>query len=705
MKNHYIFLFLISSIIYLINAQNIFILEKAEEKTSSNKNILSFEIKAGIIESIESDIEFQIQSEFYEDTKYIKDKNIECNIPKTLEASFGTEIFIKCFIDLYEADCLKANKIKFNKFIKNEKLKIDEKKQSILGNEFLFEQRYKEEKKEKAEPIKADTEFTAEKVIIEQFKDNKLIFLIKGQFNSIWNLAFDFELIINKGIKSKCKSPNLIFEKEGNINCTLDIDITDDKLMDNIKKGLVIEENIYKIKRILGEEKVFKFNIKEGNKLEIKDLNKNKEINKKEEEDEDKRNEWEIQREIERRKKEKEREEEKKKKDQEDLEILLKKRQQIIEEENKKNNEPFSIFGYNKKNDNPSNNDNQNNNNNYNINNNQENEVIDYNSNVKLVHLQIRYSYDIIYYMFYALTPIPLGHKIKVGLTLSTGNYNYGDSNKLSRNLILKAEEEISPNDKSVIVEYVARFECAQCKKIVLDPNKIYGAKVYNIPKEEYLLDAISVNQNGYFQKNQMTSPPLYITQNIFNQNCMIELAGNFFNKNKFFISKFALNLIGTGYYNPNRNITLYCNLNEREIFSCPIQENINNFEFTLEPLIVNKRENIIIDNSKMTKDRMVFHASCQNINNNAAINIGISNNNNNINNQKDPIKNPEQMPDVLIQKRTNWKKIIYIIIILIVAYYILSKYCCKKEEDTNVEYDSRWRVSSESYGLRSRGW
>ena len=26
-------------------------------------------------------------------------------------------------------------------------------------------------------------------------------------------------------------------------------------------------------------------------------------------------------------------------------------------------------------------------------------------------------------------------------------------------------------------------------------------------------------------------------------------------------------------------------------------------------------------------------------------------------------------------------------------------------EEDNNVEYDSRWRVSSESYGLRSRGW
>ena len=486
----------------------------------------------------------------------------------------------------------------------------------------------------------------------------------------------------------------------------MEIDVNNYRLIDNLKNGITIEENIYKVKRVFSEEKVFKFCIKEGIKLEIKDLNTNKEISKTDEEEDDKKSEWDIQREIERRRREKEREEEKKKKDQEDLETLLKKRQQIMNEENKKNTynlyNPYSIFG-NNNNNNPSNNNNQNNN--IYIKN-QENEEIDFNSNVKLVHLQVRYSYDIIYYMFYALTPIPLGHKIKVGFTLSTGNYNYGDSNKLSRNIILKTEEEISPNDKSVIIEYVARFECPQCKKIVLDPNKIHGAKVYNIPKEEYLLDAINVNQNGYLQKSKMTSPPLFITENIFNQNCMIELGGNFFNKNKFFISKFALTLIGTGYYNPNRNITLYCSLNEREIFSCPIQENINNFEFILEPLIVNQKENIIIDNSKMTRDRMIFHASCQQLNNISPMNMGISTNNyNNNQKQNDPIKNPEQMPDLLIQKKTDWKKIIYIIVILIVAYYILSKFCCKKEEDNNVEYDSRWRVSSESYGLRNSNW
>ena len=95
-----------------------------------------------------------------------------------------------------------------------------------------------------------------------------------------------------------------------------------------------------------------------------------------------------------------------------------------------------------------------------------------------------------------------------------------------------------------------------------------------------------------------MINPPLYITENIFNQNCMLELAGNFFNKNKFFISRFPLILIGVGYYNNNRNITIYCNLNERELFSCPINENINNFEFKIEQLIINQKDNnIIIDN------------------------------------------------------------------------------------------------------------
>ena len=315
--------------------------------------------------------------------------------------------------------------------------------------------------------------------------------------------------------------------------------------------------------------------------------------------------------------------------------------------------------------------------------------------------------------MFYALTPIPLGHKIKVGFKISTNNYNFGEQNIINKNIILKAEEEITPNDKSVIVEYITRFECNQCKKLVLDKNNIYGAKIYNIPNAEYLLDAINVNQMGnYLQKSKMQSPPLYITENIFNQNCKLELAGNFFNKNKFFISRFALKLIGTGYYNPNKNITIYCNLNEREIFSCPINDNLNNFEFILEQLIIDQKENIIIDNSKITRDRMTFHASCQIYNNNYGSSpINTLGNINQYQNQNQNLKNSEAMPDILIKKRTNWKKIGLIIFALISVYFIITKCCCKKEEEENEEYNnSRWRVSSssyggETYGLRSRGW
>ena len=727
MKNVFV-LFLLSSFLLLINTQTIYILESAKEKSSSDKNILSFDIKAGINENIESNINFQIESEFYDGNNYIKQKNIGCIIPKTLDVSFGSKIDIKCSIDLYEIECLKSNKVKFIRLIKNENLEISDLKQNIIGNDLIYEKRIKEEKKkekekEKEKEIKADIVFTAESIKVEKFIGNKLIFIIKGQYNSMFTLGFDFELIINNNdnIKSKCNSPNLIFEKQANINCTL---IIEPDIFDSLSNGIEINENIYKIKRSFKEEKVLQFKIKNDEKLEIKDFKKNENKIEKEDKEEDKKSEWEIQREIEKRRIEKEKEDEKRKKDQEELENLLKQRQQIEKEQNNKNNNyNYQNNDYNRNNNNYNQNNNNynynyNQNNNYNNNNNQNNEMdfIDYNSNVKLIHLQIRYSYDIIYYMFYALTPIPLGHKIKLGFTITTNNYNYGESNKINKNIILKTEEEITPNGKSVIVEYVTRFECPNCKKLVLDKNNIYGAKIYNIPNEEYLLDAININQNGnYLQKSKMISPPLYITENIFNQNCFIELAGNFFNKNKFFISKFELILIGTGYFNANKNVTLYCNLNEREIFSCPIYETLNNFEFKLESLIVNQKENIIIDNSKVSRTGMTFHCSCQTINNNIAQQFGNiannPNNANNINNQNNPIKNPEQMPDVLIQKKTNWKKILYIVISIIVAYYIISKCFCKKEEDnSNEEYDSRWRVSSanyggETYGLRNRGW
>ena len=736
MKNIFLFFILSSLFISLINSQSIFILESAEEKSSSDKNILTFTIQAGINEDISSNINFQIESEFYENDKYIKDKRIDCTIPKASDVSFGTKINIKCSIDLYYIDCLKSNKVKFIKFIKNDNLEIYDQKQNVLGNNFLFEKRLKEtekdkekdkdkEKEKKELDIKADYEFTADKITYIQYNGNQLSFLIKGQYDSIFTPSFDFDLIINRNIKTKCKSPGLFLTKEGSINCTLTIDPFNNNILESIKDGIEIKENIYRLQRSFNDDKVFKFSIREGDKLEIKDFNLNKgQIFKEKEEDEDKKSEWEIQREIEKRRREKEREEEKKKKDQEELENLLKRRQQVEKEQNKNNNyNPFYTPSEYDKNQNKNNNNNfnypnnnYNNNNNFFNNQNDDNEQIDYNSNVKLIHLQVRYSYDIIYYMFYALTPIPQGHKIKVGFTISTGGYNYGEFNKINKNIVLKAGESITPDDKSIIVEYYARFECPQCKKLVVDKNNIYGAKVFNIPNDEYLLDAVNINQMGnYLQKNKMENPPLYIAENIFNQNCMLELAGNFFNKNKFFISKFPLTLIGTGYYNSNKNVTVYCNLNEREIFSCPIQENINNFEFKLDQFIINKKDNIIIDNSKITRDRMTFHASCQ-----AYSNYGLGGPNNNYggnnpvsnSNQNDFLKNSEQMPDILIKKRKNWKKIFMIIASLIISYYVISKCCCKKEEEENEEYNnSRWRVSSssygggETYGLRSRGW
>ena len=76
MKNVFV-LFLLSSFLLLINTQTIYILESAKEKSSSDKNILSFDIKAGINENIESNINFQIESEFYDGNNFITGEFLE----------------------------------------------------------------------------------------------------------------------------------------------------------------------------------------------------------------------------------------------------------------------------------------------------------------------------------------------------------------------------------------------------------------------------------------------------------------------------------------------------------------------------------------------------------------------------------------------------------------------------------------------------
>ena len=295
--------------------------------------------------------------------------------------------------------------------------------------------------------------------------------------------------------------------------------------------------------------------------------------------------------------------------------------------------------------------------------------------------------------MFYALTPVPLGHKIKVRFSITKYNYDNGYNEAENKYIILKTEEEITTNDRNIIIEYVARYDCQQCKKMIIDKNSIQGAKVYNIPEDQYSLDAIYTNQNNYISRSKMQTPPLYITDNIYTQNCLIYLNGNFFNKNKFFASKFALNLMSAGYYN-NKNVTVYCSLNERSIFSCPVTENLDNFEYKLQQFVIDQKENIIIDNSYVAREGMPNRVSCQ-----------VGNNMLQTNNDDKTNENIEE------KKGWNWKRIIIIIIIIIVLYYLISKYCCEKEEEYSDEYNSRWRVSSsnygggETYGLRSRGW
>ena len=288
--------------------------------------------------------------------------------------------------------------------------------------------------------------------------------------------------------------------------------------------------------------------------------------------------------------------------------------------------------------------------------------------------------------MGYALTPIPLGHKIKLRFSITKYNYDSGYNDQENKYIVLKTEEEINPNDKNIIVEYVARYDCQDCKKIILDKNYIQGAKIFNIPNDPYYLDAIYVNKEKHLTKNNMQSPPLYITDNIYNQNCLITLNGNFFNKNKFFASKFALNLIAVGYYANNKNLTVYCGLNERGIFSCPIKDNLNNFEYKLEQFTIDQKENIIIDNSYIARDGVINHVNCQPGNN---LHMSIGNNM--------PINNEEKLEEG--KKRFTWKSIIFWIIILIVIYYFISKFCCQKEEEYSEEYNNRWRVASFSYG------
>ena len=690
-----LFYILLLCLLVYSHSVSIYILEKAKESDDSSKTTsLSFNISGGVDQGFNEDKFFKIKTEIYRDTTLLETKNTECKIPSSPQATFGTQLIIRCEIDLISSK--EANNIKFIEFVQNENddPKINDINKHILGNILSFSKKIE---------VKFDIEFIAESIKFVKCLEDKYIFSLKGQYTSnfIRSFSFDLPLNDNEQLKAKCESPNIYVPKDELINCTL-IMLKDDKFKESLKKGIQLKESYYNTININDEKKILKIKIKNNKKnISLNEITCNtggiydyfksvfapkkqtEEIKKEDEE----QNNWEKQREEERRrrkeKEEREREEAKKRRDQEDLENLLKRREKEREEQEKKRK--YDIDNNDKNNNNPTKFE-------IDIRNQKNDDEIDYNSNVKLIHLQVRYSNGYIYYMFYALTPIHVGHKIKVRFSITKYDYDSGFNNQEYKYIILKTEDGISTNEKNIIVEYMAKYDCEQCKKMIIDKNSIQGATIYNIPDDQYFLDAISTNKNTYLSKSTIQNPPLYITDNLYSQNCLIYLSGNFFNKNIFFASKFSLTLIGTDYYN-NRNVTVYCGLNERSVFTCPINTNLINFEYKVEKLIVDQKENIIIDNSIINRNGMINRVNCQVDNNNFQ---------NNDNKPKEPLEE---------KKGWNWKRIIIIILVIIVLYYLISKYCCEKEEEYSDEYNSRWRVSSsnysggETYGLRSRGW
>ena len=482
--------------------------------------------------------------------------------------------------------------------------------------------------------------------------------------------------ILNKNItnyEKYVKTSNSSEHQENNISYNNYSDSIDNK-KNNTKK--VLREHW---KRIFGN--------KGGTKIE-------NEIDREEE----RQRRWEKEKEEEKRRKkeeeEKEKEEEKRRKEQEEMSKIMRERQRKEKEEREReNNESLK----NRQNDI---------NNNYIIN--YEKELREFlnqkNIDAKLMHVQFRYSDNKIYYMFYSLTQIPKGHKIKIKTLISKYNDNTGIEETENKYLILRADDEIDKNGRNIIVEYTNSFDCRNCIKIMLYKSDIEGATIYNIPEEQSLLDAIAVNKNNYVSKNNIKSPLLYITENVSNRNCLINLEGNFFNKDKFFISKFNLNLVNAKYLNTaKKNITISCGLNERSIFTCPLNENIDNFEYILDQFIIDKKENIIIDNSLILEKNIINNIKCINLNNE---------NNKNKENTKE--KNNKNNVRANPKKFSKKKKIIMGIILLIILLYLIVSCCCNTEKEEYNTYSSSSRGTGtvtyrnyvgETSGLLNRRW
>ena len=431
----------------------------------------------------------------------------------------------------------------------------------------------------------------------------------------------------------------------------------------------------------------------------------NKNMNKTEiEKEEEKERDWERKKEEERKKKkeeeEKEQEERRRRIEREEMMKLIRERE---EKERKEREEKERIEREQEENkrreylrERDRNYENNNNQNNQKDNNEQLNNMN--NLDIKLIHAHFRFHNGYLHYLFYSLTTIPKGHKIKISLSITKYNNDIGYNKIDDVNVILTTEQEINTNDKNLIIEYKGLLECLDCRKIILNQNKIEGATIYNIPEEPSLRDAISVNKNHFISKFNLKSPLLYIAEEVSNKDCMIHLQGHFFNKNKFFISTFNLILINNGNSNQSNNITISCSLNERSIFACPINEKLNKYKYTLEPLIFDKKENIIIDNSLIIKNNNINSVTCENKQN-------IKNGNKMKNNEKDA------------KKKSKKKKIIILSSIFsIVIFLFLILCCCCYDIEPEYTYSSSSSPSSirsisssnyfgETSGLINRRW
>ena len=580
-----------------------------------------------------------------------------------------------------------------------------------------------------------NTDFEEEKikVLLNKDKNNSLI-------NNTKNKAINETKVKEEIDKTTKKNEHISHQKEDILNETnsnQEIETEKEEIKDanNSTKNNSIEvdsENIMKSSFISNEPEVENNNFDNKSNIKIDNItekehnrdirgdlyaniwrafdnrNKNKKNQTEIVREEQRGREWERQKEEERKKKEEEerlKKEERKRKEQEEIFKVMKEREEKErkeraekarkESEERQRLENERLEKIRRENLRKTDKNYQNNNNTIKGQNNSDEVLNQNNIDAKLIHVQFTYSFGTLYYILYALSPIPKGHRIKINLSISKFNYINGYSSIEEKSVILTTEEEIDKDGNSIIIEYTGSLECKDCRKIILNKTNIQGATIYRIPEQKHLRDAFVINRNNFISKNKIQSPLLYITENISNKNCNIDLIGNFFNKNKFFASKFSLLLIST---ENKDNITISCQLNERSIFSCPISVNLVNYSYILEEVVTNKKENIIIENSMVTKNNMSYIISCENENNKVQVDE------NKIKNLKDS--------DTKVTKKTSITKIILFIISIIIILYLIIDCCCGYEKEPEYQYSSSstGAISNKNYigetsGLINRRW